>query len=212
MGWPATPTATTSADTYEDEFIELYNTGAAAVDISGWRLGDSSALNNFFQFPTNTVIAPGSYVVLFGGGTPTGFTGPVYTDDGAIGSNGLIGTGEDVHLIDDTGDTVAVISHTPWPSDQSLVRHPPDGDDLVPHKTVSTIKGPVLTRQQPTSSPNPTIPSSSAKCSPIRLPTPMATPIATASATRTKTNSSNCTTPAQNPFPWKDGSWAIADR
>ena len=127
-------------DTYEDEFIELYNTGSAAVDISGWRLGDSSALNNFFQFPTNTVIAPGSYIVLFGGGNPKGFTGPVYTDDGKIGSNGLTGTGEDVHLIDDTGDTVAVVQHANWPKDQSLVRHPPDGTALVPHKTASTIK------------------------------------------------------------------------
>ena len=127
-------------DTYEDEFVELYNAGSASVDISGWRLGDSGkSLDNFFQFPANTVMEPGSYVVLFGGGNPTGFTVPVFTDDGRIG-NGLTGKGEDIHLIDDTGDTVAVISHTPWPSKQSLVRHPPDGDELVPHKTASTIK------------------------------------------------------------------------
>ncbi|MCE2447891.1 MAG: lamin tail domain-containing protein, partial [Candidatus Latescibacteria bacterium] len=125
--------------TYQDEFIELYNTGSAPVDISGWRLGDSTSLENFFEFPANAVIEPGSYVVLFGGGTPTGFSVPVYTDDGKIG-NGLTGKGEDVHLIDDTGDTVAVISHDDWPSKQSLVRHPPDGDELVPHKTASTVK------------------------------------------------------------------------
>ena len=126
-------------DTYGDEFVELYNAGSAPVDISGWRLGDSSSSDNFFQFPANTVIEPGSYIVLFGGGNPAGFTVPVYTDDGRIG-NGLTGKGEDIHLIDDIGDTVAVISHTPWPSKQSLVRHPPDGDELVAHKTVSTIK------------------------------------------------------------------------
>ena len=127
--------------TYQDEFIELYNAGSAPVDISGWRLGDSSpSSDSFFQFPANTVIEPGAYVVLFGGGNPTGFTTPVYIDDGKIGGNGLTGKGEDIHLIDDTGDTVSVISHTPWPSKQSLVRHPPDGDELVPHKTASTIK------------------------------------------------------------------------
>ena len=127
-------------DTYEDEFIELYNAGSASVDISGWRLGDSSkSSDSFFQFPANTIMEPGSYVVLFGGGKPTGFTVPVYTDDGRIG-NGLTGKGEDIHLIDDTGDTVAVVSHTPWPTKQSLVRHPPDGDEFVPHKTASTIK------------------------------------------------------------------------
>ena len=127
-------------DTYEDEFIELHNTGSASVDISGWRLGDSSkSSDSFFQFPANAVMEAGSYIVLFGGGTPTGFTSPVYTDDGKIG-NGLTNKGEAIHLIDDTGDTVAVISHDKWPSKQSLVRHPPDGDDLVPHKTASTIK------------------------------------------------------------------------
>ena len=126
-------------DTYEDEFIELYNAGSAPVDISGWRLGDRSPSDSFFQFPANTIIEPGAYIVLFGGGNPTGFTVPVYTDDGKIG-NGLTGKGEDIHLIDDTGDTVAVVSHTPWPSKQSLVRHPSDGDELVAHKTVSTIK------------------------------------------------------------------------
>ena len=122
-----------------DEFIELYNTGEAPIDISGWRLGDSSSSDNFFQFPANAVIEPGSYVVLFGGGNPTGFTVPVYTDDGTIGSRGLSNEGEDVHLIDDTGDMVAVISHRPWPTEQSLVRHPSDGDELIPHKTASTI-------------------------------------------------------------------------
>ena len=127
-------------DTYEDEFIELYNAGVASVDISGWRLGDSSkSSDSFFQFPANTIMEPGSYVVLFGGGNPAGFTVPVYTDDGRIG-NGLTGKGEDIHLIDDTGDTVAVVSHTSWPTKQSLVRHPPDGDEWVPHKTASTIK------------------------------------------------------------------------
>ena len=124
----------------EDEFIELYNAGSEAVDISGWRLGDSSALKNFFLFPDNTVMEPGSYVVLFGGGKPTGFTVPVFIDDGTIGSRGLTNSGEDVHLIDTTGDTVSVVSHTPWPKKQSLIRHPPDSDEWVPHKTASTIK------------------------------------------------------------------------
>ena len=129
-------------DGYEDDFIELYNTGSEAVDIGDWKLGDSSkSSDKFFKFPAKTVIKPGAFLVLFGGGNPSGFTMPFYIDDGKIG-NGLISKGEDVHLINDIGDTVAFIKHTPWPSDQSLVRHPLDSDDLVPHKTVSTIKAP----------------------------------------------------------------------
>ena len=122
--------------TYEDEFIELYNAGSASVDISGWRLGDSSSSDNFFQFPANTIIEPDSYVVLFGGGNPTGFTVPVYTDDGRIG-NGLTNSGEEIRLIDDTGTEVAVVSHDDWPSDQAIVRNPPNGDTFEPHKTAS---------------------------------------------------------------------------
>ena len=127
-------------DTYEDEFIELYNAGSASVDISGWRLGDSSPSDTYFQFPANTVIESGSYVVLFGGGNPSGFTVPVYTDDGKIGGNGLTNGGEKIRLIDDNDTEVSVISHDDWPSKQSLVRNPPDGDALVPHKTASTVK------------------------------------------------------------------------
>ena len=63
-------------DTREDEFIELYNAGSASVDISGWQLGDSTSPDNFFQFPANTVIEPGSYVVLFGGGNPSDSPSP----------------------------------------------------------------------------------------------------------------------------------------
>ena len=128
-------------ETYGDEFVELYNAGSASVDISGWRLGDSSSSDNHFQFPADAVIEPGSYVVLFGGGNPTGFTVPVYTDDGRIG-NGLTNGGEDIRLIDDNGTEVAVVSHDSWPSDQSLVRNPLDGEAFEPHKTASPTGDP----------------------------------------------------------------------
>ncbi len=128
-------------DGYEDEFIELYNAGSASVDISGWRLGDNTSPDSFFQFPANAVIEPGSYVVLFGGGNPSGFTIPVYTDDGRIG-NGLTNKGEDIRLLDDAGNTVAVVSHDDWPKDQSIVRTPPDDSAFVPHKTASPTEAP----------------------------------------------------------------------
>ena len=129
-------------NTYEDEFIELYNAGSAPVDISGWRLGDSSkSSDSFFQFPANAVIEPSSYVVLFGGGNPSGFTVPVYTDDGRIG-NGLTNGGEDIRLLDDTGTEVSVVSHSTWPNDQSIVRNPLDGDVFEPHKTASPTGDP----------------------------------------------------------------------
>ena len=123
-------------DPYEDEFIELYNAGSRRISLAGWRLGDSGSLSEYFQFPSGAVIEPGSYVVLFGGGNPAGFTVPVYTDDGKIG-DGLTDSGEAIHLINKRGNEVAFFSHTNWPEDQSLVRNPPDNSAFVPHKTAS---------------------------------------------------------------------------
>ncbi|MBI4327379.1 MAG: lamin tail domain-containing protein, partial [Chloroflexi bacterium] len=44
----------------DDEFIELYNRGPTAVDLSGWRFTDGID----FEFPTNTVLAPDGYLVI----------------------------------------------------------------------------------------------------------------------------------------------------
>ena len=123
-------------DRHKDEFIELYNAGPIPISLAGWRLGGSGSLRNYFRFPRDAIIEPGSYVVLFGGGRPSGFTVPVYTDDGTIG-NGLTDTGESIHLIEDHGNEAAFLFQSTWPDDQSLVRTPPDSSALVPHKTVS---------------------------------------------------------------------------
>ena len=126
---------------HEDEFIELYNTGSRRISLAGWRLGDAGSLSGYFRFPPGAVIEPGSYVVLFGGGNPSGFTIPVYTDDGTIG-DGLTDTGESIHLINKHGDEVSFFSQSTWPDDQSLVRTSPDSSALVPHKTVSHTEAP----------------------------------------------------------------------
>ena len=124
------------SDAYEDEFIELYNAGPNTISLVGWRLGDSRPLIDYFRFPRDAVIAPGSYVVLFGGGTPSGFTVPVYTDDGTIG-NGLTDTGETIYLIDSIGGIVDSVFHATWPDDQSIVRTSVEDSTFVPHKTAA---------------------------------------------------------------------------
>ena len=128
-------------DPHEDEFIELYNTGPVPISLVGWRLGDAGPLSGYFRFPSDAVIEPGSYVVLFGGGNPSGFIVPVYTDDGTIG-DGLTDSGETIHLIDNHGHEVAFFSQSTWPDAQSLVRISPDSSAFVPHKTVSPNEAP----------------------------------------------------------------------
>ncbi|MEE2789447.1 MAG: lamin tail domain-containing protein, partial [Myxococcota bacterium] len=62
-------------DTTEDEFIEFVNASPEPLDISGYRLYDTAGLGNerpVHVFPNNTVLAPWSALVVFGGGMPTG--------------------------------------------------------------------------------------------------------------------------------------------
>jgi hypothetical protein len=57
----------TGADyTFNREWAELYNTGASAVDLSGWQYGDSADNNWASAFPAGTSIAPGQALVVTG--------------------------------------------------------------------------------------------------------------------------------------------------
>jgi endonuclease YncB( thermonuclease family) len=52
------------------EFVVVRNTGAIAVDVSGWLLRDSS-LTSWFHFPGGSVLQPGDFRVVHSGvGTP----------------------------------------------------------------------------------------------------------------------------------------------
>jgi regulation of enolase protein 1 (concanavalin A-like superfamily) len=44
----------------DDEFVELFNKGTNAVNLGGWRFTDGIS----FNFPSNTIIAAGSYLVV----------------------------------------------------------------------------------------------------------------------------------------------------
>lgn len=48
------------SDLDADEYVELYNTGATAVDLTGWRFSRGIG----FDFTTGTTIAPGQYLVI----------------------------------------------------------------------------------------------------------------------------------------------------
>ena len=61
------------------DFVEVRNTSASSVDISGWWLSDERYLRQKYQFPVGTILAPGGlHVVLqdvFGAGPlPFGFS------------------------------------------------------------------------------------------------------------------------------------------
>jgi hypothetical protein len=51
-----------------DQWIELVNLNRVPIDLSGWRLVRESSigtLDAFYQFPQNTILQPGQYMVLY---------------------------------------------------------------------------------------------------------------------------------------------------
>ncbi len=103
-----------SSDDYGEEYVELYNTGTAPVDLSGWQFSDGI----LYTFPASTTIPPDGYLVI--GYNPaavearyaiTGVMGPFL---GGRLSNG----GERLVIEDATGllvDEVTYDDHLPWP-------------------------------------------------------------------------------------------------
>jgi hypothetical protein len=48
-----------------DEWIEIYNAGETAIDISGWLIDDGSGRDVMYALPIETVLGPGEYLVLY---------------------------------------------------------------------------------------------------------------------------------------------------
>lgn len=122
-----------------DEFVEILNTKSDTIAIGGWQLSDRKpGSKGPFTFPPDTKIAPGEYIVLFGGGDEvkikSEFEGQVFVDDGSIGG-GLSNSGDAVFLVNASGDTTASAE---WGKeggkDQSLVRYPEGTGRWVLHR------------------------------------------------------------------------------
>ncbi len=93
-----------------DEFIEIYNSGATAIDISGLQLWDAgSGIGNWFTFPPGTILQPGAHAMVMsglqaGGTLPTGAPGDLFFEAGR-GSALINNTGDNVVLYDPGSDT-----------------------------------------------------------------------------------------------------------
>jgi len=77
------------------EFVELVNTGTAALSIAGWTVSDAASVRH--TFPSGASVAAGGVVVVFGGaaGIPSGTPGAVAASTGTLG-------------LSNSGDTVTV--------------------------------------------------------------------------------------------------------
>lgn len=106
-------------DTLEfyNEFVEIHNNGSAAVDLSGWKIGDDDELDAILPVNGGMTLAPGQFAVIldagyFGNSTTYDSLIPpdallLTIDDGSFGQSGWANSlPEPVNLIDAQGDTV----------------------------------------------------------------------------------------------------------
>lgn len=121
-------------DSAQDEFIEFYNNSNAPLDISGYKLYDANGLTNNEPrhiFPASTIIPANSFLVLFGGGAPTGSFGGAIVQTASEGTEPELNlsNSDDIITITNTNDDVALvysssstgISHS---QNQSVTRSP----------------------------------------------------------------------------------------
>lgn len=81
------------------DWIELFNNGAAAVDLGGWSLTDEVAVPDKWRFPAGTVIGAGQYLVVLADALPK----EVATADYLHANFKLSAGGEYLGLYDDSG-------------------------------------------------------------------------------------------------------------
>lgn len=117
---------------YDDEFIELVNSSPFELDISDWTLSDSITVRHVF--PSATLVPSGGAVVVFGGGTPTGIPGLVFT--ASTGTLGLNNSGDTITLSDGSTTIASVIYGTEAGNDQSLSRIALDASEFVGHSDI----------------------------------------------------------------------------
>ena len=142
----------------DDEFVELFNTSDAPLDLAGIVVADATA--NRYTFPANTTLAAGRAVVIFGGGNPPtsdpAFGGALILTTSSLGLNDG-GDTVTVKLPTSTGDILiavqsygsAVNNTPPAPSDQSLTRAPDaalndSGGAFVAHTSAQGAQGRVF--------------------------------------------------------------------
>lgn len=117
-----------------DEFLEIVNSGASPVNISGWTLSDGQSVRHVF--PSGTIVQPNCGLVVFGGGTPIGQFGGMLKQTASSGTLSLNNAG-DVITIRDTSNFIGAFASygSEGGDDQSLTRFPDITGAFVKHTT-----------------------------------------------------------------------------
>lgn len=105
----------------DDEFVEIFNAGSEAADLSGWTIQDATNVRH--EFDAGFVLNPGELFVVFGGGTPTGIpSGSAVASTGGLSLNN---TADEVKLVGSDLSIQDARAYGPEGNeDQSIIRFP----------------------------------------------------------------------------------------
>ena len=125
------------ANTSQDEFVEIVNTGNESVNIGGYQITDLSG--NFFEFPAGTMVNGNEAIVVFGGGNPAATLNGVTT---FAGGPSLNNSGDTITLLDSSFAQVDQVRYEDNSSDdESLNRSPELAGGFQPHTTIAGSVG-----------------------------------------------------------------------
>jgi len=123
----------------QDEFLELLNNSLGAIDISGWSISDSVRTRHVF--PSDTLISPSTFLVVFGGGDPElpGINWQV----ASTGSLGLNNGGDSVTLFNADSQLIGqVVYGSIGNKDQSITLFPDgEGSEFFLHSSLEEAQG-----------------------------------------------------------------------
>jgi hypothetical protein len=101
------------------DWVELYNPGNSAVNLSGWKFSDSDD-QHLFPIPQGTMLNGGDYLVLYGDKNKFESLFPLVTNKKGPFNFGLSGSGEPLRLFDNSGKlhfSVVYDDESPWPAE-----------------------------------------------------------------------------------------------
>jgi len=131
-----------SVNTTQDEFVEIINTAAFALNVSGWTINDLSQVRHVF--PPGTVIEPSCGILVFGGGAPNGIFGGMPWQTASTGSLALNNSpGDQVSVMNGATVVVSYAYGIEGNNNNSITRDPDltGIDPLVEHTLASTSGG-----------------------------------------------------------------------
>lgn len=119
----------------QDEFIEIYNSSGAPLDITGWTLADATKERHLF--PEGSVIPTNQTIVVFGGGLPTEIPG--ITQIASTGSLVLNNSGDTITLKNELGLEILVETYdSNANNNQSIAREEDITGTFIQHATITS--------------------------------------------------------------------------